>query len=148
MRGIPMSRIAERCLRSANAAGIGLLLLAAGCTSCGDARCGVEPGRPAFGEKSTKWFQSVLRLPSWEAKDAAMRSDRVAEFGRTWWIHRGVETERTGHSLGSTGSWLSNEFSERGGLAGDWLASGWDRAGEDSCCFVPRWWHTIKLAAE
>lgn len=130
------------------AGALGSLLLAAGCASCADARCGVDPDRPTFGAKSKAWFHSVLRLPSWVADDSSMRSDRVGEFGRSTWQHLGVETQRTGHALGSTGSWLSDEFTERGALAGDWIARGWDRVGEDTCCVVPRWWHTIKLAAE
>src|SRR5688572_26131328 len=112
-----------------------LVAIAAGCASCEDTYCGVDPDRPEFGAGTRKFLNGVGNLPEWTASEFDERGDRLATFSRSWWGERKQETSRTGAMLADLGPAVGREFSGHGGELVDFFARSGERVGKDSCCF-------------
>lgn len=138
--------------RSRRMAGLGAalvaLLLASGCSACDSARCGVDPEWPRFGSAFERLFERTIELPATVADDWNLRTDRLADYGQTWWGCRGLEFERTGGHLADFGPDVADDFERHGGALVGFLGRQGERAGDDVCCLFSRTWHTIKLATE
>ncbi len=127
---------------------LGSAALLPSCASCATARCGVEPGRPRFGESAERLYHNVLRLPDWTTHEVSRRSGLLLIGGERLVDGREREWDDTVDRTVGLFPAAVEDFDHHGGGLLDFLGRQGQRVGQDSCCFFDRAWHSIKLAAE
>jgi hypothetical protein len=141
-----MKRSATRLVSTATALVAAAALV--GC-SCSQSRyCDVDPGRPPFGTAWVRLYHNVTGLPQWTTHEFAERGAELDSDAHAWTSRCSEDAAATEENVAAFPGAVRADFDYHGAEMAGFFGRQSDRFQEDSCCFLQRAWHVIKLGIE